>query len=528
MAKRTLYQNAVVHTGDDDCPVAIGFVVEDGRFVEILTAPALKLRGDASPIETVDLKGKVVLPGLVETHGHLFLTGLQQLNVDLRRARSFAEVVALVQHKSKTLPAGTWVVGEGWNESQWGGAGLPGAVEFEQLSAALPEHPVYLTRIDWHAALVNRRGFAQAHAASPLDEQGGATGLLIDLEMEKIQRAIPPPSRGDLEQALTQALKQCAQLGITSFHECGSNAQEIEVFEQFRTEGRLTCRLHVMVDGTKPVLRDAWLGKPPRGLSPDGLLQVRAVKMFADGALGSRGALLFEAYADADTCGIEIAKQDELFAVGQRALEQGYQVATHAIGDRAGHVVLAAYEQVFAGGSRPDLRWRLEHAQMLIPDDVKKMARLGIIASVQCSHCVSDSSWAQARLGAMRLQDRAYRWQSLLTAGVRVINGSDTPIEPLGPFIGMQAAVTRGGVKGPEVMTRRQALAAMTSDGAWAAFMDHEIGSISEGKRADFIVLGKDPLSCSEEDIARLVVEQTYLGGEEIYRLHADQQNSSG
>lgn len=520
MAQKTIFYNGSVVTCDAANPLAGGFVIEGGLFTEVLSFPSTDLSSLDPRARHIDLKGATVLPGLVESHGHLFLTGLRQCHVDLRGAGSFSEVLRRVSSRAKAVSLGSWIIGEGWDHHEWasgGQASLPGKHEFEALSAAVPNHPVFLTRIDWHAAIVNRSGFLATKASIPLDHEGQQTGLLIDTEMEAVQRCIPAPTCAELAEALSRSLGECARLGVTSFHECGASAEEIAVFQEFRAAGKLTCRMHVMIDGTKKAHRENLLAQKPLLLDIDGVLQVRAVKMFADGALGSRGALLFESYNDADTKGVAIASEDEIAEVSKAALRQGYQMATHAIGDRASHVVLNAYGKALAKSSGAALRWRMEHAQMLIPADVDRMARLGIVASVQCVHCVSDARWVKERLGKRRLEERGYLWRSLLERGIKVINGSDTPVEPMGPFTGMQAAVTRGGLGGNEVMTPAEALAAMTIDAAWAAFMDHEIGSIQIGKRADFIIVDQNPLTCSPDLISTTRVQQTFFAGKQIF-----------
>lgn len=524
---------------DSDREVAWGFTVEGGRFSHIFRGPDDMPRSGVPPFGHVDLKGKTVLPGLVESHGHLILTGLMTQRLNLAGAESLDELCAMVGVHAKVAAAGGgWLLGGGWDQSRW--QDYDEARLLRRLDAASLGCPVFLTRVDFHAALVNSAALRLGGVTAETDDPAGGviartrggkpTGLLVDNAMQLVGRKIPPPSASQMREALLTALAECAGNGVTAFHDCGVGAEEIAIFERLQAEGRLSCRMHLMVDGTREDLRDSWLERGPRSRTADGLVQIRAIKMFADGALGSHGALLSQPYADRPDCvGIEIASRDLMQKVSEAALARGFQVATHAIGDLAASRALDAYEAAFArhgDGKHGDRRFRLEHAQIVQDADLGRMARLGIIASVQCVHCAADARWAAQRLGKRLAM--AYRWRSFIETGVRLINGSDTPVEPSWPFMGMQVAVSRRGYDGlpvpgnaeGEALTRDQALAAMTIDASYAAFMDDVAGSIGSGKYADFIVVDRDPLRCAEGEIGATKVLETWLGGERIFRAN--------
>ena len=532
---------------------ATDFAVVDGRFQNIShrlpiahkSGPALHQGSNQVGEQVIDLRGAVVIPGIVESHGHIIWTGLMGSRLDLRAVRSFTDLCRLVSDYAKTRIESHWIIGEGWDQNQWSdsstGAGSAGNLaggltltveQVEQLSRAASRHKVYLTRVDGHVALANAAALVAAgvdvHTPTPVGgligrtPSGALSGLLLDTAMQLVSEKIPSPRPEEIEGALSLALRQMSRHGVTSFHECGANASEIELFERFRATRRLTCRMHVMVDGTRKALREDWLNKGPRLLSGDGTLQIRAIKMFADGALGSRGALLSRPYADEPTtCGIEIAPKTLLEETARRSLMRGFQMATHAIGDLACSNVLDAYEGAEACEGVVSLaagRFRIEHAQMITDMDVKRMARMGIIGAVQCIHCTDDAPFASSRIGDERLGGIAYRWKSLLQAGVRLTNGSDTPVVPSRPFLGMQAA-TAGDLPGRERerLTPYEALEAMTLGGAYAAFMETLTGSIEAGKFADFVVLDRSPLECSNRELAKIKVIETWMNGNKVY-----------
>jgi predicted amidohydrolase YtcJ len=400
----------------------------------------------------------------------------------------------------------------------------------QALSAAVPRVPVVLERADAHAVLVNgaamaARGLTRDAAAPPggeilRDGRGEPTGLLVDAAQALV--APPPRTPAERRRALSLAQEACLAAGVTSLHDAGSPAEALALFREAAAAGALTVRLHAMVEGLSG-MRAQGRSEPA---ADGGFLAVRAAKLFADGALGSRGAALLEPYADDPaTAGLLLASPEEVLEAARHALAHGFQLCTHAIGDRANRLVLDAWER--ARSERPgarDPRPRLEHAQVLHPDDLPRLARLGVIASVQPCHAPSDRPWAGARLGPARLRG-AYAWRSLLAAGARLAAGTDAPIEPLSPVANLHAAVTRqdaagqppGGFDPGERLTREEALRAMTLDAAFAAFAEGWRGSVTPGKVADLVVLSRDPMAVTDDELRRLRVDATVVGGRILF-----------
>lgn len=523
----------------------VSILVEGGLIKAIGPSAAMTHRHGCREI---DLEGALLLPGLADSHGHIFWTGLQAMRLQLSHLESFAALVERVAMGALQKSPDQWLVGDGWDQNQWQGSttatGLP---EHHDLSRRVPQVPVFLTRVDGHAALVNkvamdRCGINRSTPDPPggqiiRDGSGEPTGLLLETAMELVARLVPPPTATEKREALRIALRRLACQGITSFHECGAAADDLAALDAADAEGWLTCRMHVLLDGFQKDFVDDWLRRGPRlvnkvdelknhyGSSASGSqrgfsfgrVQVRGIKLFADGALGSRGALLSEPYTDAPTHGVEVTTITELESRIVAAKRAGFQVATHAIGDQAVKNVLKAYAKALAHEADPRaLRWRVEHAQLVADEDIAEFARLGLVASVQCSHCVADASWAKYRLGTQRLASLGYRWQSFLKAGVVLCNGSDTPVEAPEPFVGMQAGVTRLGEDSQERLSRSEALGAMTKSAAYAAFWEEAIGALAPGKHADFIAVDQNPMTCPEAAIHKTRVLKTWVDGHEI------------
>ncbi len=482
----------------------------------------------------IELKGRLVVPGFIESHGHLLGLGQSRLILDLRGARSAEEVAQRVARRAREVKPGEWILGRGWDQNEWEKKDFP---THEVLDRAAPENPVYLTRVDGHAAWVNRRaleqaGLTRATADPPggrilRDAQGNPTGVLVDRAMNLVARHIPPRSREENRRALLLAIEECLRWGITSFHDAGSSREAIELYKELLQEGRLTLRLYVMISGRDEALLREYLRRGPEIGLGENHLTIRAIKLVADGALGSRGAALLEPYADEPgNSGLLILSEDEIYRIAREALAAGFQVNTHAIGDRANRVVLNAYERALREfPSRPDHRFRIEHAQILDEADIPRFARLGVIASMQAIHATSDMPWVPARLGEARTREGAYVWRKLLRSGARIANGSDAPVEPVNPLLGFYAAITRqdergnppGGWYPDERMTREEALRSFTLDAAYAAFEEHLKGSLQPGKLADLVVLSQDIMTIPPPEILRTEVDLTILDGRIVY-----------
>ncbi|HVT61484.1 MAG TPA: amidohydrolase [Thermoanaerobaculia bacterium] len=478
----------------------------------------------------LELEGRAVTPGLIDAHSHLAGLGAALDEVDLRGAASYPEVVRRVSEAARRLPTGGWVFGRGWDQSLWPEKQFP---THQALSQAVPDHPVWLTRVDGHAALVNARALAALRlGAATRDPPGGRllrdaagepTGVLIDRAMGLAADAIPAPSPAQRQLQLQAAGRRCLEVGLTTVTDMGIGEAAYEAYAALRKASRLPLRVALFAADDARWLAH-WYARGPE-IDPAARLQLRGVKLYADGALGSRGAALIEPYSDdPGNLGLQVSTGAHLEEVARQAAAHGFQVAIHAIGDRGNLVALDAMERAL-GGPRPELRFRLEHAQVLRLQDIARLARLGIVASMQPTHPTSDMPWAPDRLGGARL-DGAYAWRKVLAAGGRLALGSDFPVESPDPRLGLYAAVTRqdlsgrpaGGWLPAERLTREEALRGFTLDAAWSLFLERELGSLEPGKRADLVIFARDPMAVPEAEMPRVEVDMTLIEGETVYQ----------
>jgi len=507
-----------VVTMDPQRPRAAALAARDGRIAAVgESAEIRRLIGPATRVIALD--GQLVLPGFIEAHGHFLALGRALQQLDLRPARSFAAIVDQVRRAAATAAPGDWIVGRGWHQDKWHEPptrqreGLPLAAP---LDAAAPDNPVMLVHASGHALLANAHALAAAGiAADSPDPPGGRivrdaagrpTGALRENATDAVRTAwqrwragrSPARRRADRRRTVAAATRECLRHGVTSFQDAGSSLAEVAFFKALAESGRLGIRLWLMLDEQDAVLAPA-LDRMRQVGSGEQRLTVRAIKRYADGALGSHGAWLLQPYADRpQQTGLNVTPVASLRRSAELALAHDFQLCTHAIGDRANREVLDVYQQVLGedGAAR---RWRIEHAQHLHPRDIPRFGRLGVIASMQAVHCISDGPWVAERLGLERVQRGAYAWRSLLQSGARLINGSDAPVEPVDPIAGFHALVTRrmpggGTVPGEQTLDRDQALRAMTSDAAWAASEEEHKGSLEVGKLADLVVLSQNLL----------------------------------
>jgi predicted amidohydrolase YtcJ len=506
--------------------------VRGGRIVYLgPDAGVEKLR--SSKTRVIDLAGRAVTPGLIDAHSHLAGLGQALQEVDLVGTGSYDEVVRKVREAAAKVPAGSWIRGRGWDQNDWSEKRFP---THEALSAAVPDHPVWLTRVDGHAALVNAAAMKvlgiDASTKDPAggrflrDEAGRPTGVLIDNAKSEAEARMPQPTAEERERALRLAARHCVELGLTTVTDMGIGDGDYGAYSALRKAGELPLRASVFLTDDEGLLA-RWFERGPE-IDPEARLTVRGVKMYIDGALGSRGAALLEPYSDdAGNLGLLVSTGDHLEDVARRALVKGFQVAIHAIGDRGGLVALDAMERAL-GGPRPEARFRLEHSQVLRVQDIERMARLGIIASMQPTHATSDMPWAGDRVGPRRLAG-AYAWRKVLDAGGRLALGSDFPVESADPRLGLYAAVTRQDLQGNppggwlpgERLTREEALRGFTLDAAWSLFLDREVGSLEVGKRADLVVFGRDPMTIPAAEIPRAEIDYTVVAGQVVYERGA-------
>lgn len=505
-----------------DGPVRREIAVSGGRIVA-LVPPEDARRWRRAAAEVVELAGAHVYPGFTESHGHLTGYGAALEVVDLRGASSLAELVERARAAAERRPAGGWVTGRGWDQNLWPGRAMP---HHAALSAALPDHPVLLRRVDGHAVLTNARGLALAGitAATPdppggrilRDARGEPTGVLVDDAADLLDRLLPPPDEAGVERRILGGARALAAVGLTEIHDAGTGRMELAVLRRLQAEGRLPTRVYAMLDGSDADLLAEEFARGPQ-VTGDGMLAVRAVKLLADGALGSRGARLSAPYSDEPaTSGLEVTDSAALAAAVRRTAVAGFQPGIHAIGDAAVTLVLDLYERQI--GDRAAVRPRIEHAQVVGPSDVPRFAALAVLAAVQPTHCTSDMPWAPDRLGPERTP-WAYRWRSLLAAAARLALGSDVPVESPDPRLGLWAAVTRRPPEGtahegwnlPEALTLAEAIAGYTTWAAWAGFEEDWRGAIAPGYAADLTVFDRaldpaDPASILQARVVRTVV----------------------
>ena len=522
--------NARIYTVDESHPLADAMAVRGGKVQFVgSTRAAMALRGASTRI--IDLNGRTVIPGMVDAHGHVDNLGLALRTVDLTGTSSYDEVIARVAARAKTMQPGQWIIGRGWDQNDWGDTRFP---THEKLTAAVPNNPVYLTRVDGHAGLANASALKAANiTAQTRDPDGGhiertangsPAGVFIDNAQGLLRRVVPQPTRDEVKSEVQAAIAEAQKWGLTGVHDAGASSQVLDIYEELGKAGQLNFRMYAMISDDSTTLAK-WFARGPLVGGYDNTLWIRSIKLYIDGALGSRGAALLDPYADmANTNGLLVSKPEHIGAVAARALKTGFQVNTHAIGDRGNRIVLDEYEKALKTTPVADHRFRVEHAQIISPDDIPRFAELGVIPSMQASHQTSDMYWAGTRLGSTRLLG-AYAWRSLLNNGSIIPNGSDFPVEQVNPLISFHAAFSRqdardwppNGWYPEQKMTRDEALRSITLWPAYAAFQESVMGSLSPGKLADFVVLDQDIMRVAPEQVLRTQVLATYVGGKAVY-----------
>ncbi|MFN5168976.1 MAG: amidohydrolase [Cyclobacteriaceae bacterium] len=539
----TILTGGTIYTLNDANPTAEAVVVAGDSIVFVGTQKEAEAwRGPETKM--VNLNGRTLTPGFIETHGHIMGLGYNELNLDLMDVKSYEELVERVRQAVAKAQPGQWIVGRGWHQDKWDSKPanmVKGFQTHELLSAASPDNPVYLRHASGHAGFanakamqiagVNQLSVEQIREASSeggeiiRDNLGNPTGIFNERAQSLITRHIPDNTTENDQQALELAMQACARNGITSFHDAGASRSNIDLFHQFKAEGKLTTNLYVMITGFDSELIYDWLRQGPE-VDPNGNLTIRSIKLNCDGALGSRGAWLLEEYSDRPGFfGMATLPMDTVMKISREGLKRGFQVCSHAIGDRANKEILDRYEIALNENPVRDHRFRIEHAQHMRGADIPRFGQMGVIAAMQANHLSSDRPWAIDRLGEKRIKEGAYMWQSLLKTGAKVINGTDVPVEPVNPLNSFYASVTRktlkgepeGGFEPEEKMTREQALRSYTLDAAFGAFEERIKGSLEPGKRADFTVFSKDILTVAEGEILTTEVVMTVIGGKVIY-----------
>ncbi len=512
-----------IRTQDPQRPVAQALAWKGGKVLAVGSEKEV-LAAVGSDVEVERFPQSTIVPGLVDAHGHVESLGRSLSIVSLLDAKSEAEAVKRTQSAPKSAFQGEWLMGRSWDQNDWPGQQFPTKAA---LDAVFPTTPVYLSRVDGHAAWVNGEALRRAGiTAATKDPEGGRilrdakgepTGVLIDNAMDLVATRIPTASDADLLKHLKLALETCARLGLTQVHDAGMDLRTFRLLQQWDMLGVLPVRLYVMADG-QGAEGEQFLGL---GTFSGRHLELKAVKLYVDGALGSRGAALHAPYSDeAGSTGLLLLSPEEFEKRASEFSERGFQVAVHAIGDKANTLALDVLSKL-----NPALRHRVEHAQVLTAADVGRFAKSGVIASFQPTHATSDMPWAEARLGPERVKF-AYAWRSVIDAGGKVAFGSDFPVEDPNPLLGLFAARTRTDAKGappggwmPEQkVTGDEALAGFTKGAAYAAFAEERRGVLKEGSDADFVVLPIDPVAGDPGALLDAKVQVTVVGGVDVYR----------
>jgi len=497
-------RNANVATQDESKPAAQAIAIRDGRIIRVgSNLDCDELAGDSTRV--LELGGALVIPGLTDAHAHLMNLGRFLANVNLVGSSSPEQARELVLERIAETPDGAWIQGRGWDQNDWASRAFP---HWRDL-AGTESHPVYLRRVDGHAAWVNKTALDACGITTDTpdppggrierDADGEPTGVFVDNATDLITAHIPPESFDERMDFARRALAECVRNGLTGVHDAGLDSLAIEVFREMGRRGELTLRIYGMLstDGLPFPIRQMARGPID---DADGLLRVRAIKLYADGALGSRGAALLAPYSDdSANSGLFVTAPESMSTLCSLAVAHGFQVCTHAIGDAGVRRTLDIYEFVLKGRPELDHRFRVEHAQVIAPADIPRFASLGVIPSMQPTHATSDMPWAEARLGPERVKG-AYAWRQLLSAGCRIPLGSDFPVESVNPLWGIYAAVARqdhnghpsGGWRAEECMTMQEAVRGFTQHAAYASFMDSALGVIREGGMADLTVLDRD------------------------------------
>ena len=537
--------NGKVVAVDDAGTEAEGIAMRDGRVVALGTSREMRGYVGAGT-EVVDLDGRLAIPGLIEGHGHFLGLGQAKMILDLTTATSFEEIVALVEAAAAEAEPGEWIRGRGWHQEKWTSTPEPnvdGVPYHDALSAVSPENPVYLTHASGHATFVNGLALDLAGIdASTPDPDGGtivrgadgrATGLLRETASGLVGRAMSrsmadrtdADREAEFRRQVELAGEEALRKGITAFHDAGSSFASVDGFKALADEGALPVRLYVMIRTNNEDLRENLADYRLEGYG-DGFLTVRSLKRAIDGALGSHGAWLLEPYTDLPTStGLNTDPVEALDETARIALEHGFQLNIHAIGDRGNREVLDLYQRAWdaAGVDGSDLRWRVEHAQHLHPEDIPRFAEMGVIAAMQGVHATSDGPWVPGKLGDWRAETGAYMWRDLWDSGTVISNGTDVPVEDIDPIASYYSTITRLMNNGErfypaQSLTRMEALRSYTLNNAYAAFQEDELGSLEPGKRADITVLDRDILTVAEDEIPVTQVEMTIVDGEIRYR----------
>ena len=501
-----------------------------GRILAVGTAAEVNAK--APQAKHVDMAGRTVLPGLIDAHGHVFGLGEMLTQLDLSATTSLQQALAAIGDYARANAKAAWVRGRGWNQENWKLGRFPTA---QELDGVVADRPVWLERVDGHAGWANGRALALAgitdQTPDPVggkivrDAAGHATGVLVDAAQAMIQKVLPQPTEQEARTMLDRALDRMASVGLTSAHDAGIGVAHDRLYRDYADHGRLTARIYAMIGGIGADFDQLAKSGPLNTYGHD-MYALRAVKLYADGALGSRGAALLAPYTDdPNSHGLLFHSNGEIDAMIAKAMKKGYQVNVHAIGDAGNRQILDTFAKEIPANRGQALRHRIEHAQVVTLTDIPRFKRIGIIPSMQPTHATSDKNMAEQRIGPERIKG-AYAWRTFLAQGSRIACGSDFPVEAPNPFFGIHAAVTRQDASGNPIagwypeqeMSLKEAFRCFTLDAAYAGHQEKTLGSLETGKYADFIVIDHDLFKISPYDIHKIGVLETWVGGRQVYR----------
>ena len=528
----SLLINGRAYTFDAGNNIAEAIAIRGDRIVGIGSTYEMMKRYSTKNV--VDLQGKTVLPGFIDAHAHLLGEGGKLATLDLVGTSSAEQIISLVEKRVGESSEGQWIIGRGWDQNDWAVKQFP---DRSLLDRVAQNNPVSLRRIDGHALWVNSKTLALANITTDTkdpfggkihrDEKGNPTGILIDNAMDLVGNVMSDITSEEIEERLKLALEECARLGLTEVHDMGVDLETIEIYKKIIDSGQCPIRVYAAIGDHEKTLKHYLQHGKEIGYG-NGLLTVRAVKLYIDGALGSRGAALIDEYLDdPGNRGLTVMSESQIESICNQALEKGFQVCSHAIGDRGNNIALNSYEKILTtlSKNRESPRWRIEHVQVLLPADIARFKQLGILPSMQPTHATSDMYWAESRIGSDRIKS-AYSWRSLLQTGSIIISGSDFPVEGVNPLWGFYAAITRSDQTGypqdgwypDQKMTREEAVRSFTQWAAYGAFEEHLKGTIEVGKWADLTILSKDIMQIPPSEILTTEVEMTIVGGKFVYQ----------
>lgn len=527
--KATIIKNVNGYTiVDKELQKFTSVVMWDGKFVETGTSSLLEKYPNAI---VIDGEGKTMLPGLIDAHGHVMGLGFQQLNVDLMGINSLEATLDTLKKYAEANPDLEWIQGRGWNQTLWEENEFPTAQDIDEI---ISDRPVWLSRVDGHAGWGNTMALRMASISKDTpDPQGGkiirngrgeATGVFIDAAQGYIDSEVPAPTPKEQRLALEKAYQQMASEGLTSVHDAGAGVATWNLYKEFVDEGKAKTRIYTMIAGSGDTFDELSKNGPIDSYADD-MLSLRSVKLYSDGALGSRGAAMLQPYSDdPGNIGLLFMEQEEIDSAASKVIGKGFQANIHAIGDAANRQVLDAIEKAQKKYGDQGLRNRIEHAQIVSLKDIPRFKELGIIASMQPTHATSDKNMAEDRVGPQRIKG-GYAWKTFLDQGTVVAAGSDFPVEHSNPFFGLYSAVTRMDHEGnpeegwypEESLTRKEALRAFTLDAAYAAHQEEVLGSIESGKWADFILIDTDYFEAPASELWKIKVLETWVAGKKVY-----------